>query len=128
MKTTYRMLLSLTLLFTLPSSLPLFAQSVTEEAAPASWIRFAGVEKEYLIFEVDLSPAAGKEGLLRIRDGNRELLFEERLRGGKGTRRYKLRRDGIERLQFELHYNRQLLEERFTVNSYLEEKIEVSKS
>ena len=93
----------------------------------ANRIKFVGVENEMLVFELLLNNLPQEGSWLRITDEQGTLVFEERIKGTTLNKRYKVVRNRMTQIQFEILSKRSLLKESFHVNLRTEEKWEVTK-
>lgn len=91
-------------------------------------IQFIGVEDDMLVFELVLSNLPKEGSWLRITDENATLIFEERIKSNRYNKRYKIMRNNMNKIQFEITNKRTLLKESFQINRKIEEKREVSKA
>jgi len=79
------------------------------------------------VFDVHLTSLPLKGNVIRITDGNNNLLFEERINAKVHRRRYEVERSVTDKIYFQM-INRQLfLKELFLLNHKVEEKWEVVK-
>ena len=91
-------------------------------------IRFVRMEGDMLVFEVYLSNLPLGGSVLRIKDGENNTLFEEKINTGTHNIRYKIVRGDINRINFEVSGKKILLNQSFDVRSRVEEKIEVTRA
>jgi hypothetical protein len=111
------------------------AAPITKAQAPianvklvSNKIQFIGVEGDMLVFELLLNDLPKEGSWLRITDENRTLIFEERIKSSSHSKRYKVIRNSMNKIQFEIFSKQTLLKESFNVNLKMEEKWEVIKA
>ena len=93
-----------------------------------SKVLFVGIDEDNrLVFELQLVNLPEKTNVLRIFDWNKNILFEERINARTYSRRYKIDRNEIDQIYFEVINKQALLKERFQLNCRMEEKWEVVK-
>ena len=94
---------------------------------PASNIHFVGMEGEMLVFELRLNTLLPKGSMLRISDEENNILFEERTGAATYNIRYKILRNDLSKINFEISSKSFLLNQSFNVSTKTEEKTEVTK-
>jgi hypothetical protein len=90
-------------------------------------IRFVRAEGEMLLFELNLKNLPTKGILLKVMDQTGNLLFEEGIRTETYHVLYKIERNNISKIIFEVSNKKILLNKAFSINTRIEEKIEVAK-
>jgi hypothetical protein len=108
----------------------LFAQSlpiVTATSSEDIKIKFAGLEGEMLVFEVELDNLPAKGTSLSILDDQQSILFEERIFKTTHTCRYKVVRNNMEMITFKISGKTISFNQSFTINYMIEERMEVKK-
>lgn len=90
-------------------------------------IRFVEAQDGMLVFELNLKNLPAKGSMLRIRDEAGNLIFEESIKTENYNVRYKIERNDISKISFEVTANKMLLNKSFSINSRMEERIEVAK-
>ncbi len=103
----------------------LAVRKVVTEAAES--IRFVNMEGDMLVFELRLHSVLPKGSVLRITDGDNNIIFEERTKTETYTIRYKIVRNELSKINFEVKNKEFSLNQSFNISSRLEEKIEVTK-
>ncbi len=96
------------------------------ESSPAS-IAFIGLEDNMLVFDLHLALKDLSTGSLRILDGNNAQLFSERILKHVATKRYKIVRDDLDKIKFELVINRSVFRQSFDVATRFQEVLEVTR-
>jgi hypothetical protein len=102
----------------------LYAVSATETKGD---IRFVNAQDGMLVFELNLKNLPAKGSMLQIKDEAGNLIFEERIKTETFNVRYKIERNSISKISFEVTAKKMLLNKSFSINSRMEEKIEVAK-
>jgi len=97
-------------------------------AEPAENIRFVSVEANMLIFELRLNELLPKGSMIRIIDGEDNIIFEERTEADTYSISYKIIRNDMSIINFQVFNKNFSLNQSFKVSSRLEEKIEVTKA
>jgi len=90
-------------------------------------IRFVRTEGDMLVFDLLLSNLPVKGTMLRISDGESNIILEEKISTETYNIRYKIARENIKRINFEISGKRIFLNQSFNVASRVEEKVEVTK-
>ena len=90
-------------------------------------IRYISAEGNALVFELNLKNLPTNGSNLQITDEAGNLIFEERIPTATLNVRYKIERNNIHKLTFEVSGRKLHLNKSFSINSRLEEKIEVAK-
>lgn len=101
------------------------AQPVAETTD--SLIRFAGIEDDMVIFEVELENLPLKGSTISILDNYGTVLFEERIAATSLNRRYKIVRNNIDTVTFKVSGKSFSINRSFTISYRLEERLEVKK-
>lgn len=91
-------------------------------------IQFVGVEGDMLIFDLQLNNLPEKGSWIRITDDEKYVLFEERIHSTIYSKRYKIVRQHINTLHFEVITKETILKESFRLKYKVEEKMEVVKA
>ncbi|MBL0183289.1 MAG: hypothetical protein IPP96_13720 [Chitinophagaceae bacterium] len=91
-------------------------------------IRFVRTEGDMLVFDLLLSNLPAKGTMLRISDGENNIILEEKISTETYNIRYKIARENIKRINFEISGKKVFLKQSFTIGSRVEEKIEVTKT
>jgi len=110
-----------------------FAATQTQEQysivnESAGNIRFVSIEGEMLVFELRLNNLLPKGSMLRIMDGENNLIYEERTSVDTYNIRYKIVRNDISKINFEISNKVFFLTQSFNVNSRTTETVEVTKA
>ncbi len=90
-------------------------------------IRFISMEGDMLIFELRLNSLLPKGSLIRILDGENNVIYEESTEIETYNIRYKIVKNGMKKINFEISGKHFFLNQSFKVSSTTEEKIEVTK-
>ncbi len=91
-------------------------------------IRFVNVENDMLVFELNLKDLPVKGSTLTIKDEASNLLLEQKIVADTFRVLYKIVRNDISKITFEVvSSNRVFLNKSFSINRWIEEKIEVAK-
>jgi len=90
-------------------------------------IRFVDSRDGWLVFELDLKNLPAKGSRLLIKDEEGNVIFEEIIRTETYNVRYKIERNELSRIDFEVSNKRILMNKTFSINSHMEERIEVAK-
>lgn len=91
-------------------------------------IKFVGMEGELLVFDLQFCNLPPKGSVLRILDGDKNLIHEERINSQNYSRRYKIICGDISKLYFELSGKQIILEQSFLINYKVETKWEITKA
>ena len=91
-------------------------------------IRFVRVVGDMLVFELHLNTILPKGSTLRVSDGENNLIFEERTSTATYNIRYKIFRNDMDKVNFEISDKKLLLNQSFNIKSRMEEKAEVTKA
>jgi hypothetical protein len=102
----------------------LYASAATESKAD---IRFVNARDGMLVFELNLKNLPQKGSMLQIKDEAGNLIFEENIKTENFNVRYKIERNNISKISFEVTAKKMLLNKTFSINSRMEERIEVAK-
>lgn len=109
-----------------------FAQAQSEGLIASnktvSKIQFVGLEGEMLIFDLRLSNLPSKGSWIRIMDDDKNLLFEHRTNATTYRRRFKIVRENLKGIHFEVTNKETILKESFRLKYKVEEKMEVIKA
>jgi hypothetical protein len=95
---------------------------------PVNNIRFVRLDGDMLVFELSLYNLPAKGSSIRIMDGENNLLFEEKISAQTYNVRYKIARENISKVNFEIFSKKVLLYQAFNVDFKTEEKLEVTKA
>ena len=101
-----------------------FSQTSSEtygKADVTNKIQFMGVDDNYLLFDFRITELPAKGCTLRIIDDAGNTMFEETLTGNSFTRRYKIAREGMQRISFKATGKGLVLNQSFTIKT--EEKL-----
>lgn len=90
-------------------------------------IHFVDAQDGMLVFELNLKNLPAKGSMLQIKDEAGNLIFEQRIKTENYNVRYKIERNNLTKISFEVTANKLLLNKSFSINSRMEERIEVSK-
>jgi len=90
-------------------------------------IRFVDARDGMLVFELNLKNLPAKGSRIQIKDEEGNVIFEESIRTETYNVRYRIERTGISRIAFEVSNKKILMNKTFSINSHIEEKIEVAK-
>ena len=90
-------------------------------------IRFVTAEGDMLVFELNLKNLPAKGSKLKIMDQAGNLLFEEGIRAETFNVRYKIERNNISKIIFQVSNKKFLLNRSFSINTRIEERVEVAK-
>jgi len=91
-------------------------------------IRFVRMEEGMLVFDLNLRNLPAKGSMLRITDGDNNILFEGKISTETYNVRYKIVRGGISKIDFEISAKKIILNQSFNVKTRTEEKVEVLKA
>lgn len=91
-------------------------------------IHFVSVEGDVLIFELHLNNILPKGSMIRILDGDNNIIFEEKTNEGTYSIRYKIVRNDMNKINFQVYNKNYSLNQTFNITSIKEEKIEVTES
>jgi hypothetical protein len=84
-------------------------------------------EGEMLVFELNLKNLPTKGSRLKIMDQAGNLLFEEGIRTETYNVLYKIERSNVSKIIFEVSNKKILLNKSFSINTRIEERVEVAK-
>ena len=90
-------------------------------------IRYISAEDNMLVFEMHLQNLPAKGSRIRITDEAGSIVFEDYFTTATCDVRYKIERNNISKLTFEVSGKKLHLNKSFSINSRTEEKIEVAK-
>ena len=90
-------------------------------------IRYISAEDNILVFEMRLQNLPAKGSNIRITDDAGNIIFEDRVKTATCNVRYKIEKNNISKLTFEVLGKKLYLNKSFSINTRLEEKIEVAK-
>jgi len=110
--------------FSLTEAQPLPNYSVITDPGD---IRFVNAQDGMLVFELDLKSLPEKGSMLKIKDESGNLLFEQRIRTETYHVRCKVERSNFSKIVFEVSDKKILLNKSFSINTWMEERIEVAK-
>lgn len=102
----------------------LYAFSATESKGD---IRFVNAQDGMLVFELNLKNLPAKGSMLHIKDEEGNLIFEENIETENFNVRYKIERNNISKISFEVTAKKMLLTKTFSINSWTEERVQVAK-
>ena len=91
-------------------------------------IQFVGMEGDMLVFDLQLSNLPEKGSWIRVMDSDKNVLFEKRIYSSTYSKRYKISKDNISQLHFEVIGHETILKESFQLKYKVEEKMEVVKA
>ncbi len=91
-------------------------------------IQFVGMEGDMLVFDLQLGNLPEKGSWIRVMDGDKNVLFEKRIHSSTYSKRYKIIKDNISKLHFEVINHETILKESFQLKYKVEEKMEVVKA
>ncbi len=100
----------------------------TQVTAATGDIRFVCVEGDMLVFELKMQSLLPKGSMIRVVDGDYNVLYEERTRTETYNIRYKIVINEINKINFEISNRYFNLQQSFNVNAHTEEKVEVTKA
>lgn len=100
---------------------------VTHTVSDSGDIRFVQAADGVLVFELNLKNLPARGSLLKIMDETGNLVYEETIKAETFSRLYKIERNNISRIVFEVSGKKILLNKAFSINSHIEERIEVAK-
>lgn len=90
-------------------------------------IKFAGMDGDMLVFEVQLENLSVKGTTLSIIDDQKNTIFEEKIVKANHSCRYKLVRDNMALVTFKISGKTISFNQSFTINYMIEERLEVKK-
>ena len=90
-------------------------------------IRFVHAQAGMLVFELNLKNLPAKGRMLTIKDEAGNLLFEQTIKTENYSRLYKIEKNNISKIIFEVSNKKILLNKSFSINSWMEERVEVAK-
>ncbi len=90
-------------------------------------ISFVSMQGDMLVFDLDLKNLPLNGSRLHIMDEAGNTLFEEGIKTATYNKRYKIERNNISKIVFEVSSGRSLLSRTFSINSRIEERVEVAK-
>ncbi len=111
--------------FSLTQAQPMLQTIAAAESK--SDIRFVHALDGMLVFELNLKELPAKGSNLSIKDESGNLLFEQQIHTETFNVRYKIERNDIRKITFEVTGKKVLLNKSFSIVSRLEERIEVAK-
>lgn len=88
-------------------------------------IRFVGMENNLLVFDIHLTALPLKGSTLRILDQDGLTLFEERIHNQVYNKRYKILKENLNHIYFQIRNKQILLQESFGIRYKVEERCEV---
>ena len=91
-------------------------------------VRFVGIEDNMLVFDLKLSNLPLKGSRIRIVDGDNNVLFEHRTSAATYIKRFKIVRDNLKDIHFEVINKETILKESFQLKYTVEEKMEIIKA
>lgn len=101
------------------------AQSTSSHADTPFAIRYVGVQDDLIAFDVHLA-ALPHKSVLRILDGEGNLMHQESIRTASFQRRYKIRPETARRIKFEVSKGGTLHSQAFDIAVRFEEKLLVT--
>lgn len=104
------------------------AQNYIAEKTTMNKVQFMGIDGELLVFDLQLANLPAKRSVLRILDEKRNVIHEERINGTSLIRRYKIVKDNVTKLYFEVSDRQIILQQSFNINYKVETKWEVTKA
>lgn len=90
-------------------------------------ISFVSVEGDMLVFDLNLKNLPANGSRLYIMDEAGNTLFEQVIKTATYNKRYKIERNNIRKIVFEVSSGRSLLNRSFSINTRIEERVEVAK-
>ena len=101
-----------------------FAQAQTFPACNKAMnkIQFIGMEEEMLVFDLQLTNLTAKGSWIGVMDGDKNVFFEKRIHSSTYLKRYKISKDNISKLHFEVINHETILKESFQLKYMVEEK------
>ena len=96
-------------------------------AADSGYIQFVNAQDGILVFELNLKNLPAKGSMLKIKDEAGNLLFEQGIRTENYHVRCKIEKGSISKIVFEVSGKKILLNKSFSINTWMEERIEVAK-
>ena len=86
------------------------------------------MDGDMLVFDLQLSNLPAKGSWLRIMDEDKNVLFEQRINAATYAKRYKIVRNDLKAVHFEVINKETILKESFQLKYRVEEKMEVVKA
>jgi hypothetical protein len=123
-----KMALAAVLFLGAPSFMQVHSQGLMASNSAVSKIQFVGMEGEMLVFDLQLSNLPAKGSWIRVTDDEKNILFEQRINSTIYAKRYKIIRENIKGLHFEVISKETILKESFQLRYKVEEKMEVVKA
>ncbi len=99
----------------------------TTTSSVAGDISFVKMEGDMLVFDLNLKNLPAKGSRLHIMDEAGNTLFDQVIRSVTHNKRYKIERNNISKIVFEVSSGKSLLNRSFSINTYVEERVEVAK-
>ncbi len=90
-------------------------------------ISFINVEGDMLVVDLNLKNLPANGSRLHIMDEAGNTLFEQGIKTATYNKRYKIERNNISKIVFEVSSGRSLLNRTFSINTRIEERVEVAK-
>jgi len=109
------------------SFVPARSQKLIASNTAISKVQFVGMDGDMLVFDLQLSNRT-KGSWLRIMDENKNVLFEQRINAATYAKRYKIVRNDLKAVHFEVINKETILKKSFQLKYRLEEKMEVIKA
>jgi hypothetical protein len=104
------------------------SQTILASNKAVNKIQFVGMEGDMLVFDLQLTNLPAKGSWIRVMDGDKNVLFEKRIHSSTYSKRYKIIKDNISKLHFEVINHETILKESFQLKYKVEEKMEVVKA
>ena len=111
--------------FTLTEAQPVFHSALAADSMGD--IRFVYAMDGMLVFELNLKDLPVKGSKLQIKDEAGNLIFEQNIKTETFKVRYKIERNDISKITFEVTGKKILLNKTFSIISRIEERIEVAR-
>ncbi|HAO45456.1 MAG TPA: hypothetical protein PLZ45_04025 [Ferruginibacter sp.] len=90
-------------------------------------IRFIKTEDNLLVFDLQLNNLPSSGALLRITDGDNNVILEQRISSETYGIRYKIEKADIRQLHFEILGKKVFINQSFNIGSKVEERTEVTR-
>jgi len=124
----FRTVLIATAFLTIQSFAQAQAQNLIASTDAANKVQFVGMQGDMLIFDLQLNNLPSKGSWIRIMDGKKNILFEHRTNSATYLKRFKIVRENLSNIHFEVISKEIILKESFQLNYKVEEKMEVIKA
>ena len=92
-----------------------------------SEISFVQVENNMLVFDLNLKNLPAKGSVLSITDEDGNVIYEQTIKTVSYQRRYKIVRNNLSKVAFEISSKNFALNKSFSINTWIEERISVAK-